>query len=113
MGSVKTEVATQWAEYSENNPEEARKLKIRLGKTGAGKSVGNVLNKIVARDSQIATAGTDEHNESQWKDRMTARGATPDQAQACWDCCRDMAGTKYSKQLFIKKQTPKTDFFSS
>ena len=95
-------MAEQWETFSRDYPSEARGLRMRVCKSGVFNNIGTVLARTVAETSQIAVAGNDEYNESQWKDRMTARGASPDTAQRCWDDNVDMAGSSYGKK-FLKR----------
>ena len=93
------EAAADWQSLSQDHPPAAHALKVRMVRSGCWTNIQTVLSNTVAKQARLAESGTDEFNEAQWKDRMSARSADPKQCQRCWDNSVDMAGSSYVKKL--------------
>ena len=86
--------------FEHDNPDEARKLRLRIAQTGSWSTLSTVLSRLEAKHSKVLSAGDLHWTRTQWTDRMTAGNATPKQAAICWDQAKDMAGNVYKKVVW-------------
>ena len=74
MGVI-SEVASQFDAFNEGCPVEGKKLRLRIGQTGAWNTIESVIAKLSAKHSKTLSATQKHYTQQQWTDRMTARGA--------------------------------------
>ena len=75
-----------------------------MSRSGAWASLDKVVQRLEAKHSKVLSAADLHYNAVQWTDRMTARNASPKEAQKCWEDSCDMAGNKYEKVEWKGKQ---------
>jgi len=91
------EVRDAWEQLAEDDEDEARRIKNKAVRSGSYDGIENLIERHLAKKASIDQCGFKNFNESQWEDRMMARGADKKEAAKCWADGVDRMGNKHPK----------------